>query len=80
MKSTLTKRAINETDAKRLLKIPEFRQGLMEGFRRGHERGVMMGKESVQSNHPISNAHVGTTERGRYDPDGGHRIHKQVKS
>ena len=47
MKTARKQQAISETDAKRLLKIPEFRQGLMEGFRRGHEKGVIDGERKA---------------------------------
>lgn len=48
MKPTL-KQPLTETDAKRLLQVPEFRQGLIEGFRRGHERGIVDGEKKAFS-------------------------------
>ena len=47
MKTARKQQAISETDAKRLLKVPEFRQGLMEGFRRGNEKGVIDGEKKA---------------------------------
>lgn len=36
---------ITETDAKQLLQVTEFRQGLIEGFKRGHEKGMVEGEK-----------------------------------
>ena len=46
MKATPKQQRITEPEAKRLLQVPEFRQGLVEGFRRGREKGWVEGEKA----------------------------------